>query len=198
MINNNPIGMKKFFNSLNLTYCPYLTFDSNDLYTQRYIQKIIDLKEQDVINKNLYSGQINYKGYVEKKKPLLKIDYISEQIGYGVFAEQEFNQGDFIGEFCGTVTSNYDESSKNYNYKYFSAINEEENIFIAPRKTGNELQFVNHSNNPNVEWKTIVGNDNKYHVIMIAIKHIKKGDQILVDYGKEYWETLGINPLEFT
>ncbi len=188
--------MKKFFASLNLTYCTHLLFDQNDLYTQRYIQKIIDLSDQDIINKKIYSGQINYKGYVEKKKPLLKIDYISKEVGYGIFAEQEFNKDDFIGEYCGIVTSNYHESSKNYNYKYFSAINEEENIFIAPRKIGNELQFVNHSNNPNVEWKTIVGNDDKYHVIMVAIKHIKKEEQILVDYGKEYWDILGINPLE--
>lgn len=201
MINNNPISMKKFFQSLNLNYCQRLLFDSNDLYLTRILNNldpISNMSEEEKQIKKLYACKINYKGYVEKIKPLLKIEYISDTIGFGVFAEEEFYIGDFIGEFCGTVTSKYDESTTNYKYNYFSAINEIDDIFIAPRKIGNELQFVNHSNNPNVEWKTIIGNDNKYHVIMTATQNIKKGEQILVNYGKQYWENLDIDPIEIS
>jgi SET domain-containing protein len=195
-MNNNPIGMKKFFNELGLIYSSYLTFDQNDLYTQRHIQDIKDLSENEIECKKLYADKINYKGYVDKKKPLLEVLHISEYFGYGVFAGQDFDCCDFVGEFCGIVTSNYDPSAINYKYNYFSAVNEIDDIFIAPRKIGNELQFVNHSDSPNVEWKTIVGYDNKYHVIMVATRKIDKGEQILVDYGKEYWEVLGINPVD--
>jgi hypothetical protein len=192
--NKNFIDIKNFFKSLDLKYCPYLLFDMNDRNVKKRIEKIVYLVEKEKTKKDLYANLLSYRGKMEREKPLLNISFISDKIGYGLFAGQNFDTGDFVGEFCGTVTSNYDESSKNYGYNYF---NDDSDILIAPRKIGNELQFANHSSHKNnVVWETIVGNDDKYHVIFVAKKNITEREQILVDYGEEYWKTLGIDPVD--
>jgi SET domain-containing protein len=201
--NKNFIDLKSFFKSLGLKYCPYLLFDMADRNVKKRVEKIRTLTEKEKTKKDLYAHLLSYKGQMERKKPLLTISFISYKIGYGLFAGQDFYIDDFVGEFCGTVTSNYDESSRNYGYNYFSAVNiighdnDDSDILIAPRKIGNELQFANHSSNKNnVKWETIIGNDDRYHVIFVATTNIKKGEQILVDYGEEYWQILGINPVD--
>jgi uncharacterized protein len=45
--------------------------------------------------------------------------------------------------------------------------------------------LYNSSSNPNAEWQTSVG---KNRFIFYAIKNIKVGEEIMVDYGHEYWE----------
>ena len=183
--NKDIISIKNFFKTLGLQYCPFLIFDKNDFAVKKRINnnKIkLTIKEQE---KESYANMINYKWKKETLNPELYILYINDKVGYGLFANQNFGIGDFIREYCGTVTSKREECSKYYCYDYFD---DKSNIIIAPRKTGNELQFANHSEYPNVDWKTIIGNDNKYHVIFVAIKNIEKDEQILVDYGENYWK----------
>jgi hypothetical protein len=168
--NQDKKEMINFFKKLRLKYCPYLLFRNN-----------VDTKPKKKISKK-YSNLICYKNSY-KLQPNLYIKYIGKNIGHGLFADQNFKKGDFIGEFCGTVTSKPHSSSDDYNYSY-----DDVDLVIAPRKIGNELQFANHSENPNVDWKHIVGKDQKVHVIFVAIKNIKKNDQILINYGEDYWK----------
>lgn len=176
--------IKNFFKSLNLTYIPYLIFDCN-------IETINNLSQCDLDNKQKYSEYICYEGKNKVKKKDLAIKFISQNLGFGIFANQEFLEGDFLGEFCGKVTTNLNSESKHY---YFRYINNTDYI-IAPRNTGNEMQFVNHSYTPNCDWLRIIGNDNKYHIIIVAIKEIKKGEELLVNYGEEYWKSRDIEPV---
>jgi SET domain-containing protein len=191
IINKNVIQLKNFFKLLDLSYCPHLLFDTGDYRIKNRLNKIYPSKN-DLEKSEPYANKLNYKGHREIKKPELSIQRISKEFGYGLFAEQDFEIHDYIGEFCGTVTINYDSTSNNYNYNYF---NDDSGIVIAPRKVGNELQFANHSYKPNSCWTTIFGSDGKYHVIFVAKTNIKKNDQILVDYGEEYWKAHGTIPI---
>jgi SET domain-containing protein len=192
ILNNNPIEMKKFFRSLDLIYCPYLFFDTKDYHIRNRIFNIAENNINIIEKSELYSDKINYQGDKNKKHPILSIKFISDDIGYGLFAEQNFEKNDYVSEFCGKVTINYDKQSQGYNYNYFG---DDSEIVIAPRKIGNESQFVNHSYDPNVEWTTIIGTDKKYHVLFVANKDIQKGEQILVNYGEEYWKNIGYDAI---
>lgn len=181
---NNFGEIKNFFKSLDLIYMPYLMFDKKD-----YILKY-KLSNYDLSNKNKHEEFINYNGNKFKNNKL-EIKYISPTIGYGLFACYEIKINDIIGEFCGTVTSNPDDISKCYNCSYFE--NDYETV-ISPRKIGNEMQFINHSDNPNCDWLRVIGNDNKYHILIVAIKDITIDEQLLINYGDEYWKALNIQP----
>jgi SET domain-containing protein len=45
----------------------------------------------------------------------------------------------------------------------------------------------NHSSSPNAEWE-IQEEDNRF-VRFFALEEIKQGEEILHDYGVEYWES---------
>jgi len=47
--------------------------------------------------------------------------------------------------------------------------------------------IYNHDPNPNAEWQ-IDDKDNRF-VSFIAKSEIKKGDEILHDYGEDYWQS---------
>ena len=49
-------------------------------------------------------------------------------------------------------------------------------------------RFVNHSDEPNVETK-FVFQGNSWHLIYVAKKEIKTGEQLFVNYGSGYWTT---------
>jgi SET domain-containing protein len=52
---------------------------------------------------------------------------------------------------------------------------------------GNHKRFINHSESqPNVQALEIDIDDLR-HVILIASQEIKKGQQILFNYGESYW-----------
>ena len=117
--------LNKFFSSLNLTFCPYSIFDYNDPEIKN--NKKINKKNKKINKK--YAKFLCYKNNVNKL-PKLYIKYISNNIGFGLFADQNFTKDDYIGEFAGTITTNPDPSSDNYNYCYI----DDTDIVIAPRK----------------------------------------------------------------
>jgi len=45
----------------------------------------------------------------------------------------------------------------------------------------------NHSASPNAEWE--VEDEDERFVTFFALKKIKQGEEILHDYGKQYWES---------
>jgi hypothetical protein len=170
--------MQDFFKDVGLTYCSYSIFDDKDK------EEIDNNATKNKSPNKKYAKHLCYGPQsINHPLPKLHIKYISKEIGFGLFTDQNFKKHDYIGEFCGTITSNPDPSSEHYNYSYI----DDSDIVIAPRKIGNELQFANHSVTANVKWKHIIGHDGYEHVIFIATRQIVKGEQILVDYGENYW-----------
>jgi hypothetical protein len=51
---------------------------------------------------------------------------------------------------------------------------------------GNFTRFINHSNRPNLK-PFYAFFDGLYHMILISIKDISKGEQFSYDYGPKYW-----------
>lgn len=116
------------------------------------------------------------------------IQWVDDAIGYGIFANADFAKGTYIGEYTGLVKRLYRFHSKTnefclhyptkfWSLKYFAvdALNE-----------GNELRFINHSNDPNLDPKCLVDRG-ILHQVFITNRHIKKGEELLFNYGKDFW-----------
>ncbi|TDQ19390.1 SET domain-containing protein [Algoriphagus boseongensis] len=123
--------------------------------------------------------------------PSHKIQVRSSSIhGYGVFAKETILSGELIEEAKGIRLSNrsayqYDKNLNDYIFRHSDCKCEE-------CSTHGSLQFVgmgysslyNHSEESNATYKI----DYEHDVIRItAKKDINEGEEILIDYGKNYW-----------
>jgi hypothetical protein len=108
---------------------------------------------------------------------------VNDEVGYGVFAGTDLEPGDWVGEYIGLARhrGKADKGNK-YLYKYalFSAID--------ARDLGNYTRWINHSKlHPNATDDFVFVNG-YWHVVLVATAPIRKDQQVLFDYGDDYWK----------
>lgn len=106
------------------------------------------------------------------------------KIGKAVFANRDFRKGEKIIEFKGKLFT-YEQLPSPYNKVEDHYIQIDRNLYMGP---SNELDdFINHSCNPNSGLKF-----KGKKVFLIAIKNIKKSEEITWDYSttidEDNWE----------
>ena len=178
-----PIHFANFFHTRNIRYIPTCKWENASLIDKSSIT-IPEAKESE-----------KYAQLIRKKYTVpVYIQFIDDAIGYGVFADTDIQPGQMIGEYAGIIKKYKPKGAQNkeevhnesYRWKYGSDI-------LDAFDAGNFTRFINHSYNPNLEARYIKTNDNfPAHLIYIARKPIKKGEQLLINYGAHYWS----NPLQ--
>ena len=140
-----------------------------------------------IYSNNTEQKDISFK-YTLEGVELRKIDDKNHILDgeYGVFSTKNWKTFDIIGCYTGELVKNIPGKyiarlycSKNDNYWGLDA-----------EKVGNETRFINDYRNiakePNVVYsKTIV--NGKRCIIVITKNDIGVGEEILSDYGKDYW-----------
>ncbi len=102
--------------------------------------------------------------------------------GLGLFATEPIKKRAFIVEYKGPrLTNEKADKLEVRGSKYMYQINSKWTIDGSSRK--NVARYANHSCRPNAESDTVRG-----RVIIRAIKNIKPGDEILYDYGDDYFK----------
>ena len=100
--------------------------------------------------------------------------------GRGVFAEKDFKKGEVI-EVCPLITDykkNFEKSKiKDYTFKSKFIPDQEVIVFGM-------CSMYNHSNNFNVHH-----NQDPENMIYRAGRDIKKGEELYVNYGGDYWNS---------
>jgi uncharacterized protein len=99
--------------------------------------------------------------------------------GLGLFAGNEIPKGACIIEYVGRTISAAEEYT--INSKYLFEIHSRRTIDGKPRV--NRAGYINHSCRPNAEPEIRKG-----RVFIMAKRKIAAGEEILYDYGKEYWK----------
>ena len=105
--------------------------------------------------------------------------------GLGVFADKDYAQGDTI-ELCPYLVADYDDIGDKcvlHDYMFYTPYEDIEEYYIP---LGLAMVY-NHSANPNAEWN-IKDEDDRY-IRFFALKEIKQGEEILHDYGEQYWDS---------
>jgi hypothetical protein len=114
------------------------------------------------------------------------IQWIDNNVGYGLFAEQDFAKGDFLMEYMGMVVKRTMNAAFSWSYA-FSSDFRNGRCSIDALEHGNEARFSNHGENPNMETE-FVYQDECWHLIYVAKSAIKEGEELLIDYGPGYWK----------
>ncbi len=104
--------------------------------------------------------------------------------GQGVFASTDIKKNTVIERCPYIVIDDDDLNDLNRLQDY---------IFTSPDIKGDYLcvlgygMMYNHSSEPNVEWK-IDSKDIRF-IKFTSLRNLKKGEEILHDYGEQYWKT---------
>jgi SET domain-containing protein len=98
--------------------------------------------------------------------------------GRGLFANEDIPKGVCFLEYKGKELS--EEEKYTSESRYLFEINKR--VTLDGWVKGNNARFINYACKPNAEFET-----RKDKVYVFSIKKIKKGDQITIDYGEEYY-----------
>ncbi len=130
----------------------------------------------------------------------IEVAYINEHVNCGVFASKEIPQGEFIGIYTGELKyGDYDDQEESaYLFELLDEV-----VYAEAKSYGNFTRFINHSpeDHANVHSMIYLYDLLKFQrvftipiIIFYAKTAISRGDQLLYDYGKDYWTTLDAQP----
>lgn len=153
-------------------------------------------------------GKMNVQVSVKKTK---------NGMGYGLFADTDIEEGEFIGCYIGEMVI-HDPSAKEkeevddaYYFEYWPEINQyipgwqqvgrQLSLYVDARKYGNATRFVNHSCQPNLEGFHVIINFDTHNpaesqlptIAFFAKRFIPKNEQLFTDYTSSYWEVMNSN-----
>jgi SET domain-containing protein len=148
-------------------------------------------------NKELFQEiSCRYQEDIEKcRMAPLYIKQINQKLGYGVFAADDIPKDAFIGEYSGVVQVPAANAGRkirdggfesDFSWYYLDQPEGVPELEINGRLEGNEMRFVNHSDNFNVDVEHTLF---KGHWIIFfkAARTIQKDEQLLISYGEQYW-----------
>lgn len=117
---------------------------------------------------------------IKKKDDRFTIMRAERGAGFGLKTKISFKKGDFVIEYVGIKRLN--KEIEYHTGKYLFEIDDTYTIDGSPR--WNTARYINHSCRPNCEVEI----DKNGKILVMAIKNIKKGEELTYDYGKEYFE----------
>lgn len=100
-------------------------------------------------------------------------------MGDGLFAGEDIAKGDFIVEYTGKkITTKAADALKT---RYLFELDED--WTIDGETLSNTARYINHSCDPNAEAEI-----HDEHILISALKAVKTGEEITIDYGDEYFD----------
>jgi uncharacterized protein len=124
------------------------------------------------------------------------IKQVNRKLGVGVFAAEKIPKDSFIGEYTGVVqvpTPNAGRKmghggyESDFSWYYLDQIEGAPELEINGRLEGNEMRFVNHSENFNVDVEHTLFHGH-WVIFFKAARAIQKDEQLLISYGEKYWD----------
>jgi SET domain-containing protein len=104
--------------------------------------------------------------------------------GRGVFATRRFAKGEVI-ETCPTVEVADADVTGRLNDYVFMSVRDGDVLLVL----GHGMLY-NHSPVPNVEYVQ----DEPSTITFRALRKVRPGDELTIDYGDEWWATRGLEP----
>jgi len=111
----------------------------------------------------------------------------------GVFVGQHMlHSGVCIADYTGIITDDYSRYAEDdYCTTYPSS---SASTFLSAKVMGGVSRLINHSFIPNARLHNVIL-DAIVHVVVIALRDIMPHEQVSIDYGREYWDACGIEPV---
>ncbi len=178
---------EQFEKTVEVEYLPSLEFEKNS-----YLKKIKKYcKKAELMNffskEQLWLGSYYHKELKSGFIPNVIVKWIDPIMEYGLFANQDFEKGAFLGEYTGIIKKYRPIIDDKNAYCFEYTIGYKKTKYtIDAREKGSLIRFVNHSSSPNLSPIAIVS-DNVMHIIFRTNRHVAKDEELTYDYGPNYW-----------
>ena len=182
----SPISPHEFTDLFEAPYFDWLRFRSYQTLqlvskSCPYILRIPKIENRQLAE--VYANELR-QGFIAP----CSIRWIDDQMHYGLVAEKDFEEGEWLGEYTGVVReylrTRPDQNpyclhypTRCWSFRYF---------MIDAYLGGNETRFINHGDDPNLS-PLCLARGNFLHTVFFTSKAIKKGEQLTFDYGKDFW-----------
>jgi SET domain-containing protein len=128
-------------------------------------------------------------------------------VGSGLFLQQRLSRGALVGEYTGVVRDTRTIHYSNPYLSSYASVLPYCKLTIDALHMGSLMRFINHSSQPNVEWLEVFDGEmsvplrvlsshlpRSYRLAVVATRDIQVGEQLLVDYGPDYWRAASTPP----
>ncbi|MCO6466523.1 MAG: SET domain-containing protein [Bradyrhizobiaceae bacterium] len=115
--------------------------------------------------------------------------------GRGLFAERDFKKGEYIAQYGGEIltTEQYDKRYADDAMGAYGVQLDADRVIDARKTSAGVARYAcdyhGSKRKPNAEY---VADDEKDEVWVVATRAIKKGDEILTDYGDDMHRAMGL------
>ena len=173
-----------------VTYLPALQFQDSKTYDAVRKKCARALDNGAISAQSRWLGTLHAEEIRNHSVADVAIRWIDETFGYGLFAEQDIEPGQYIGEYTGLVRrcNLIIDKINEYCFSYPTSAMSFQKHIIDARDQGNEMRYANHSDQHNCESMG-VWCDDILHIIIRAIRQIPAGYQLTYDYSGFYWFT---------
>lgn len=175
-------------------YLPTVAFDHLSDFN-RVMETVDKAKKGDLIpTEKIWLGIYFDKEISEGLHPKVSIRFVNEKVGYGVFAEQDIPSCSFVGEYAGIVVQKSPKELMPENYAVrYTVWGGRKNYAIDAQLSGNFTRYINHSSTGNLNMQSVYWRGIS-RMIFLSTKEIKKGSQLLFDYGPNFWKAANLEP----
>jgi hypothetical protein len=174
------------------------------LYTKKLLFGNVELEKKiknSLLEKSISQEALHYGTLYEQEllhgyEAPSVLQWIHKDVGYGLYSTLDLPQGSFIGEYTGIIDVNAPYyKMKDYVFSYPLEDASQKKFSIDAESYGNLTRFINHSFQPNLT-PLHAFHEGLYHVILVANRPIKQGEQLTYSYGHSYWYIRG-TPMTF-
>jgi len=113
---------------------------------------------------------------------------------FGVFANKDMKPDFYIGEYTGKVLLQVEQPYSHYLVDFSNPHSEGcDKVWVDALKEGNETRYINDARNTNRPYNVTFKKmflDGIMRVYVQCVLDVKKGEELLVDYGDGYWDNL--------
>lgn len=180
---------EEFHQAVGVEYLPQLVFENDKTHRRVRAQCENAVKRGFITSEMKWLGALYAERIAKHFVADVSIRWIDKTFGYGLFAEQDLDAGDYVGEYTGVVRKRmiFSINHNDYCFSYPTSEIGFRRHMIDALRNGNEWRFANHSRRPNTEPRCVLVDD-VLHVIFQAIQHIPANSEITFDYHHNYWK----------
>lgn len=191
-----PEDLQRFKNRCNAEFLQDLEFESQQVES-RVAAKTQTARSKDKIpSEKIWMGVYFHEEMEQKFHPKISIEWINDEVGFGVIAQQRIPTCSFVGEYTGIIQEKRKQEVEGNDYcvRYPTWSWGLKKYVINARDKGHFTRFINHSDQPNLGLQSIYWRGMP-RMVLISLKDIEKGEQLTFDYGETFWKQSKKKPI---
>ncbi len=180
-----------------LEYLHHPIFESEAIFEQVLLKTKKAKQNDEIPAEKIWMGIYFDREVQEGMHPAVSIQYIDQEVGFGVFASKRIAPCAYVGEYTGVVQERKKKHLKDKYYCLRCPVGDgRKNYILNAEEKGNFTRYINHSATPNLVLQSIYWHGLP-RMIFVALKEIKEGAQLTFDYGSFFWKECSQTPRLF-